>query len=355
MKTLDLVRPEIRFLKPYSAEHAGPGIRLDANESPFDPPEEILNRIAEEARRIHLNRYPDAGATRLKERIADFIQVGPDRIMVGNGSDELIGYLITAFTGEGHGVLFPTPTFSMYGIIAASLGQPVIPVPLDENFRIQPDRFIQTIHERRPQIIFLASPNNPTGNLFPEKVVRSILEEAGGLVVLDEAYIRFSDSPGFLNLLQEFPRLVILRTLSKIGMAALRVGMLVANPDVLIHLEKVRLPYNVNSFSQSAASILLEYPDVLKSRSREIISERERMTRKIEQIPEIQLFPSRANFLLFRTDASGELFRNLLSAGIFVRNLDQPGALQGCLRVTVGKPEENDAFLGHLMKFFRKG
>ncbi len=352
MNPLDLLRPGIRTLRPYSIDETSSRIKMDANESPFDPPEEIRQEISDELRRIHFNRYPDPGAVTLKKRISEYLQVEPEYLMLGNGSDELIGYLITAFTGRNNGVLFPVPTFSMYGIIARAQGQTPIEVPLDSQFQIDPGVFLHSVRKHTPQIVFLASPNNPTGNGFAEETVFRVLEESQAIVVVDEAYIDFSSHPGFMKYLQTAPNLVILRTLSKIGMAALRIGILVSSREITGELEKVRLPYNINTFSQAAASALLSHPEVLKKQIRMIIEERERLFGSMSGITGIQTYPSQANFILFRTQGAEELYRSLLKAGILVRNLDQPGPLQGCLRVTVGMPEENTEFLEHLGRFF---
>jgi histidinol-phosphate aminotransferase len=353
MNPLDYLRPEIRTLQPYSIDHTSARIKMDANESPYDPPEKIMEEISRELRCIQLNRYPDPGTLTLKEKVASYLQCDPGLLMVGNGSDELISYLITAFTGEGNGILFPTPTFAMYGILAKTQGQPVIAVPSDKSFEIDPDLLLKTVREKSPQIVFLASPNNPTGNALPEKTVLQLLEASRTLVVLDEAYIDFSDHPGFQTYLQTYPNLIILRTLSKIGMAALRIGILISSRDVLTELEKVRLPYNINTFSQVAGSVLLEHPEILKEQIHMIRKEREQMFTAMSKLKDMHLFPSQANFILFRIDTSEELYRSLLEAGILIRNLNQPGALQGCLRVTVGRPEENKEFLEHLKRFFQ--
>jgi histidinol-phosphate aminotransferase len=354
MNPLDLLRPEIRNLKPYAIEELQASIKLDANESPFDPPKEILENVLAKLRGVHLSRYPDPGAQALKEKIASFLKIRPDRMILGNGSDELIGTLITTFTGRGNGVLYPVPTFSMYGIIARTLGQQIIEVPLNNAFQLDPGPFLETVRERSPQIIFLATPNNPTGITIPEKTLHQILEASESLVVIDEAYIDYSGQPGLIDNLHRYPNLVVLRTLSKIGMASLRVGILTAGKEILQELEKVRLPYNINTLSQTAATILLEYPEAIREQIGILIRERGLLSRAMEQIPEIKIFSSQANFLFFRTPVSDELYGSLINSGILIRNLNQPGALQGCLRVTVGRPEENRKFLEEVQQFFNR-
>ncbi len=355
MNPLDLLRPEVRSLTPYTIEHTTAPVKLDANESPYDPPAEISQKVREALERIHLNRYPDPGATHLKALLAEKTGVPPDQLLLGNGSDELIGYLITTFIGRGGGVLFPSPTFSMYGIIAAALGQRAIPVALSENFELDAARLLEAARRAKPQILFLASPNNPTGNAFAREQVIRTLEGFNGITVIDEAYIDFCEKDGFLQELSRYPGLVVLRTLSKIGMAALRVGFLMGRADVVAQLEKVRLPYNVNAFSQAAAQVLLEHETTLREHISVIVSERGRLAGGLARTPGITLFPSDANFLLFRTERARALFDHLLGDGILVRNLDQPGLLAGCLRVTVGKPDENNAFLKSLQCFFEGG
>ncbi len=355
MNPRDLLRPEVRALIPYTIEHTAAPVKLDANESPYEPPADIAQKVGEALTGIHLNRYPDPDATRLKAVLAEWCGVAPDQLLLGNGSDELIGYLITTFIGQGKGVIFPSPTFSMYGIIAAALGQRAIPISLNENFELDAAGLLDTARREKPQILFLASPNNPTGNAFARDQVIRILDAFDGITVLDEAYIDFSGEPGFLKELSRYPGLVVLRTLSKIGMAALRVGFLMGSADVVAQLEKVRLPYNVNACSQAAALVLLEHEAVLREQIARIVSERGRLAAALSRTAGLGLFPSDANFLLFRTDQPRALFEHLLADGILVRNLDQPGLLAGCLRVTVGKPEENDAFLTSLKRFFEGG
>jgi len=352
---LEHLRPEIRTLAPYTLAHREARVKLDANESPYGPSEEIQREIRAQLDDIEMNRYPDPDATALKTALADFLQIPADRLLLGNGSDELIGYLITTFAGKGGGVLYPTPTFSMYGIIAASLGQKTIEIPLEEDFQIMTDRFLAALRKNSPEIVFLASPNNPTGREFPEEVVIPVLEESGAVVVLDEAYIDFTDHNGCLRLLDHYPNLIILRTLSKIGMAALRLGILTASPQILREVEKVRLPYNINTFSQTAATVLLRHEGALREQIRTIVSEREWLFSALSKIPQLCPIPSTANFILFRADEPDRLFGHLLNAGILIRNLNAPGPLAGCLRVTIGAPEENREFLSHLQNFFQGG
>src|SRR5208283_591161 len=243
-----LVRKNIRHLKPYNAADIRCAVKLDANESPYSfcLKNGALDMIASAA----LNRYPDPEARGLKRALARKIGLDADAILLGNGSDELIYYLTITFGGP---VLYAVPTFSMYGIIAQSLGERHKGIPLDRNFDIDVDRMAEHIKKFRPGLIFLSSPNNPTGNCFSTDRILRIIEMASGIVVLDEAYQPFSSRRGFLSLLKDYKHLAILRTLSKIGLAALRVGYMVADKALLMEVNKVRLPYNLNALSQTVA------------------------------------------------------------------------------------------------------
>jgi len=347
----DHLRPALRNLSAYTVDTSPARIRLDANESPFEPPASVRREIALEAERLPLNRYPDPHARELKEALAAVWELDPERIILGNGSDELIGYLITAFTGRNGGVLYPVPTFSMYGIIARAMGQPAREVPLGADFGLALEQVASALEQTGAEILFLASPNNPTGTLYP---IEEVLALAGGgraLVVADEAYIDFSESPGLLPHLDRHPDVVVLRTLSKIGMAGLRIGLATGHPDLLAELEKIRLPYNINAFSQAAARVLLRHMDLVREAIRSVVEERERLQAGLEALPDVEVFPSQANFLLFRVGGASGLHAHLKARGILVRNLDTPGPLAGCLRVTVGRPEENRAFLEETTAF----
>jgi len=258
----------------------------------------------------------------------------------GNGSDELIYYLIATFGGP---VLYPVPTFSMYGIIAQALGEKNTGIPLDREFDLDLDRIMAAIKRDRPKLIFLSSPNNPTGNCFSAEKILNIIERSKCIVVVDEAYQPFASKKGFLPLLKDYENLVIMRTLSKIGLAALRTGFLIADQGITKEVNKVRLPFNVNSLSQSVAIAALKQKKQMNSSVKAIISERKRLFREMEKIKGIRPFPSEANFILFSVGDPDNVYDSLIKRGILVRNIKD--AVSGCLRVTVGRPAENAAFL----------
>jgi histidinol-phosphate aminotransferase len=301
---------------------------------------DVLRGIASTA----LNRYPDPEAKRLKRALARKIGVGSDAILLGNGSDELIYYLIVAFGGP---VLYPVPTFSMYGIIAQALGERHKGIPLDRDFDLDVDKVAACIKKYRPKLIFLSSPNNPTGNCFSSDRILKIVDMAKGIVVVDEAYQPFSSSKGFLPMLNDYKQLAILRTLSKIGLASLRVGYLVADTALLGEVDKVRLPFNLNALSQLVAEAALRGSS-LRAPIRAIISERERLYDVMVKIPGVCPYPSEANFIFFKVHDADALYEKLLRRGVLVRNMN--AAVRGALRVTVGTPEENELFIDALKK-----
>lgn len=332
-----LVRPNIRGLRAYSAKEIPCRVKLDANESPYAWD---AGKVSGIARKIRTNRYPDPEAKELRRLLGKRSGVPPECVLQGNGSDELIYYLITVFGGP---VLYPVPTFSMYGIISRALGEKGIGIPLDAEFDIDLKKMLAVVKKQRPNLIFLSSPNNPTGNCFSAERIMKLIEASKGIVVVDEAYQPFSGERGFLPLLRDYGNLVIMRTLSKIGLAALRLGYLIADPEIITEVNKVRLPFNVNTLSQEIAAAALKDPKALNTAIKSVVSERERLFTAMEKIAGVTPFPSEANFILFRTKDADGLYQRLLRKGVLVRNMND--GLKGCLRVTVGTPQENTAFL----------
>ncbi|MBF0558234.1 MAG: histidinol-phosphate transaminase [Nitrospirae bacterium] len=337
-----LVRKNVRELEPYHAEDIRCAVKLDANESPysFNLEKNALERISSTA----LSRYPDPEAKGLKKAIARKFGLDTDAMVLGNGSDELIYYLIMTFGGP---VLYPVPTFSMYGIIAQALGESHKGIPLDKDFDLDLDRMAAYIKKFRPGLIFLSSPNNPTGNCFSTDRILKIIEMASGIVVLDEAYQPFSSKRGFLSLLKDYKHLAILRTLSKIGLAALRVGYLVADDALLNEVNKVRLPYNLNALSQAVAERALK-GSFLHDVTSAIVSGREQLYEALSLLPGVRPYPSEANFILIKVRDAEAVHKKLLGQGVLVRNMNS--AVRGALRVTVGTPDENDKFMRALKK-----
>lgn len=331
MNIKKLVKPNVLSLTAYQAKEVPCKVKLDANESPYGY--KVLKTVA-------TNKYPDPGAGELRNLVAKDLKVTADSILHGNGSDEIIQYLITTFGGP---VLYPTPTFSMYGIISQALDERHISIPLDNAFDLDTAAMLKIIKKEEPKLIFLSSPNNPTGNSFSSERIMKILEHSKGLVIVDEAYQQFSDKDSFIPLLKDHRNLVVLRTLSKIGLAGLRIGFMVADPEIIHEVNKVRLPFNINALSQKAAVDILRNKKELKSSLRSIITERKRLFKAMDNMEGISAFPSDANFIFFRTEKADAVFNGLLKKGILIRNMT--GAVTDCLRVSIGTPRENDLFM----------
>ncbi|MGA2192645.1 MAG: histidinol-phosphate transaminase [Nitrospirota bacterium] len=343
-----LVRKEVAELKAYEVEDlSGIRVKLDAMENPYPMPDAMRAELSGVLAEVQLNRYPDPDAKRLRAALSERLGTASENLVLGNGSDELIGMIASAFGGSPGLIAYPVPTFSMYGIIARSLGQTTLELPLAEDFSFDFDRCLKLLMERRPKVIFLAWPNNPTGNLFDPDKVRRLIEGSYSIVVVDEAYFGFSGET-FIDRIDKYPNLAVLRTLSKIGLAGARVGVMAAGADIVREVNKVRLPYNINSLSQAAAEAALRHAGALDAQIAGIISERDKLYSDLNAIEGVKAWPSRTNFILFRVPGARNVFEGLKARGILVRNMDSPGPLANCLRVTVGAPEENAEFIGAL-------
>ena len=329
-----LVKPNVLKLRAYQAEEIPCKVKLDANESPYGF--RVLNNVK-------TNKYPDPEAKELRTLFARGLKIRAENVLHGNGSDELIYNLIATFGGP---VLYPTPTFSMYGIIAQVLGEKFTGISLDEKFDLDMDGIIKQIIRSKPKLIFLSYPNNPTGNSYSIERIMQIIKQSKGLVVVDEAYQQFSGRKSFIPLLKKHRNLVILRTLSKIGLAGLRTGFMIAHKEIVDEVNKVRLPFNVNSLSQKVAIDALKKSKELKSRISKIVSERKRLYSEMIKMEGIRPFPSDANFILFKVDDADNLYKGLLQRGVLIRNMKDIAG--GCLRVTVGTPAENTTFIKNL-------
>lgn len=337
-----IIRREVINQKAYHTENLICPVKLDANESPFPLPSVLKQKLFERLSEIPLHRYPAAGSPSLIGGIAASLGVTKDMVLVGNGSDELIALLCAATGGPGSRTLIPTPTFAMYRISAQNYGHQILGVPLDETFGLDIDAMRQQIRQNKPALTFLSYPNNPTGNCFQKEMVEEIIRESPGIVVVDEAYYHFSGRT-FIPMLLKYDNLVILRSFSKVGLAAMRIGLLVGGASLVQELNKVRLPYNLNAFSQAAAEFFIDYEADFIKQTREIIRLREALLKELQTINIIQIYPTDANFVFFRcTMDADHVYRSLVEQGIMVRNFNSPGILNNCLRVTVGSPDENN-------------
>jgi len=341
-----IIRGGVLSQEAYPAEEQPCRIRLDANENPYPLSPSLKRIIFERLEGVSLNRYPTPGSPGLRAAFARYYGVDEEMILIGNGSDELIHILLTAVGASSlSGVLFPTPTFAMYGISARNTGHRVVEVPLNARFDLDADAMLGAMADARPSLIYLSYPNNPTGRCFDRGVIEEILAASDGLVVLDEAYGNFSGRT-FLRDLDRWDNLVILRTLSKVGLAALRLGILVGHPSLVRQLNKVRLPYNVNIFSQVVGELFVEHSEKFLEPVTRIIADRERLFRELMAIDGITPYPSDANFILFScVTEKDDIYNQLVDKGILIKYFASPAVLRNCMRVTVGTTDENREFI----------
>ncbi|MEI8356146.1 MAG: histidinol-phosphate transaminase [Deltaproteobacteria bacterium] len=348
MSFQNLIRPEIREMAAYQADVVPVKVKLDANENPYHFSDALLKELFAELAAVPLNRYPDSETVELRDIIARKLQLSRDQILLGNGSDEILQALMMTFWSEGAKMMIPVPTFSMYGILGKLVGYELLEVSLDDNFDLCTDEMISLARREAVQLIFLASPNNPTGNCFSEERIVELIEQTDAVVVVDEAYAAFSNQD-FLPKLEKYDNLVVLRTLSKIGLAGLRVGMMFAGRDLVYEVNKARLPYNLNSLSQKGAAFILTHDEELLAQIEKIKVGREWLLKKMNGIKGLHVYPSEANIILFRVPCSGDkLFRQLIEDDVLIRNLSRPGRLYNCLRVCVGTDDENSFFIDAL-------
>ncbi|MGI4864242.1 MAG: histidinol-phosphate transaminase [Janthinobacterium lividum] len=341
-----LIRPNVRAMKPYSSardEFQGEArVMLDANENSLGS-----------AGPAEFNRYPDPHQRAVKQALASVKNVAPEQIFLSNGSDEVIDLLVRLVARPGQDSLVSTPpTFGMYEVAAALNDVTLERVPLDADFQLSPEAIAQILASQA-KIVFLCSPNNPTGNLLRAADIEQILRGFPGLVVVDEAYADFADQPSWLTRLAEFPNLVVLQTFSKAwGLAGIRLGMTFAAPEIVAYLNRIKMPYNVSENTQRLALAALADTGRFETMRQELLQGRAALQGALAELPIVDhIFPSDANFLLtrFRPDA-GAVYQYLLDQGIVVRRPSQAGCA-GTLRLTVGAPAENDALVAALRAF----
>lgn len=341
-----LVRDEVRSLSAYHVPNPGNATKLDAMENPYQFPAELVEEWLAVLKNADLNRYPDPSARNLRQQLRTAMQIPEDmELLLGNGSDEIIQIIIMALAKSHAVVMAPEPTFVMYRMIATFCNVAFAGVPLNKDFSLDMPAMLDAIDEQQPAVIFLAWPNNPTGNLFAEKDVIEIIEKADGLVIVDEAYTSFAEA-SFVDKLADYDNLLVMRTVSKSGLAGLRLGYLIGSPAWLNEFDKVRMPYNINVLTQLSAQFALEHVDVLDAQAAKIRAARTDLLAALKQTQGIKAYDSAANFILFQTENASHIFSCLKEKNILIKNLDPVGgALKNCLRVTVSTPEENNAFL----------
>lgn len=362
-KCLHTIRPVIKAMQAYQVADASGLIKLDAMENPYSLSEDLKAKLQAELLDAELNRYPDPSASALRDKLLQVMQVPENTsIVLGNGSDELIQMLAMAVAGhdnEGSGdvcLMSFDPGFVMYKMIADFVGIKYVGVTLTEDFSLDMVAVRESIKKNQPAIIFIAYPNNPSANCYSEKDIEEIILLAPGLVVLDEAYHPFAQA-SFMDRLERFDNLLVMRTVSKMGLAGLRLGLLCGHPSLISEIDKIRLPYNINVLTQIAAEFVLENIGILDEQAKLIREEREVMLVKMKAIRGLQVFPSQANFILFRVlnKSADKIFASIRQSGVLIKNMKAgSGLLKNCLRVTVGTASENKAFISALSAALRE-
>ena len=341
----------VRSMSSYSVPRIECGVKLDGNESPYDVVAGLEGELFKRLRSVEINRYPDPEARSVRDALARSESFPPEGILLGNGSDEFIQMIVAVFTGKTGRVMVPSPTFSMYRITSLVLGKEVVETELDGNFDIDIADAAGKIRSEDPDVIFLATPNNPTGNSFSEDRVLEIVERSAGVVVVDEAYFDFSGK-SYVPRIEKHENLMVMRTMSKTGFAGARLGMLFAEPGLANEVNKARMPYNINSFSQAVMSLALERPEAVREKVDLVLAERKRLGAELRRLDGIRVYPTDANFFLVEVADAGFVFGELLKKDVLVRRFEAPARLRNCLRITVGTREENDRLLSALVGVF---
>ena len=346
---ISLLRPHIASLQPYTSardEYTGKiGVFLDANENPY-------GSITDQ----DFNRYPDPYQSDLKTEISKIKEVPADQIFLGNGSDEAIDLLFRAFCNPGKdNVILLPPTYGMYEVSASINDVAIRKVPLTSDFQMQPEKVLAAVDDQT-KIIFVCSPNNPSANKLKRENIIQVLENFKGIVVLDEAYIDFSDEPSFTTQLEKYPNLLVMQTFSKAwGLASLRLGMAFGSKDIIAILNRIKPPYNISGLTQDTVLASLKNYDKVKSMTQEILEEREFLKNELAKLPFVQkIHPSHANFLLVKIPNAMQVYQDLIEQKIIVRNRAKVLLCEDCLRISVGTRAENEAFLENLKKVTSK-
>ena len=343
-----ILRPEILAMDAYHVQPSAGLIKLDVMENPYDWSLHLKNQWVETLKQVNLNRYPDAAAQYLNNELIRQADLPEEfDVLLGNGSDELIQIIIQSLAIEAGPVLSVSPTFAMFKVLSQIIGKQYIDVPLNKDFSLDYPRVMEEIKRHQPACIFLAYPNNPTGNLFDKQQLRNIIEDSPGLVVIDEAYMPFAGVT-LIDWLIDFPNMLVMRTLSKAGLAGLRFGMLFGHHLWLHELNKIRLPFNINSLTQASVQFALENYAYFQDNAQNIVEERSRVFRQLQSMPDLDVFASDANFILFRSNRldAMQIFDGLLARNILIKCIHKTDTLlDQCLRVTIGTDHENDIFI----------
>lgn len=348
-----LVSKRVQSIESYNAENKTEGIILDKNENPWNLDEEVRERIIKMLGDFKYNRYPDSSLSKLKKELSAYAGVSEASVVAGNGSDELIQMVIQTIADPGDTVATQCPTFAMYKLYGSLCGADIKEYMLGDGFDPDAEGYLSFLKRENPKAAIICNPNNPTGRIMKTCEIEKILREFSGILVVDEAYYEFSGITA-AGLLDKFENLIILRTLSKaFGLAGLRVGYLIGNPKLISYIERIRAPYNINSFSQAAAVEALKDKDKALAKVNIIKEERNKLTARLMKLKDLECFESWSNFILVRSPRAKDMYMGLEKEGIHVKAFSGP-LMKDCLRITVGTPEQNESLYKVLKEVLRE-
>jgi histidinol-phosphate aminotransferase len=343
-------RDDLRSLDGYHSPQVDVRVRLNTNESPYEPPDAFVSRLTDSLRDVAWHRYPDRAAQKLRAALGTFLDQPSERLLCANGSNEILQTLLLTYGGAGRCAAIFEPTYALHAHISEITGTEIVVGERRPDFAVDADAAIALVEQARPSLVFLCSPNNPTGTVEPSATIEALLDAgAGALLVVDEAYGEFAPWSA-LDLVDDDSPLVVVRTYSKVwSLAAVRLGFAVAPEWVIAELEKVLLPYTLSVPTQLAGAIALDFRSEMEQRVAALVEERGRLFAALADLPGLSVVPSGANFLLVRVDGDAhDLWRRLLERGVLVRDFSTRPGVEGCFRITVGSPAENDEFLAAL-------
>jgi histidinol-phosphate aminotransferase len=348
------IRPGLENIKPYSVEEKEWDSKLDANENPNNLPALVHERVMNQLEYLPFNRYPDMGMRDLRALIAEAFNTTVSNTLIGNGSSEILLALCQTFGGPGRSIIFPVPSFSMYGIYAQLTDSQAVPVELNEDFSLSPEKVVKAAKQADAKLIILCNPNNPTGTIIPMTDIEYIVSKVQCPVVVDEAYYEFYGRSA-VEIMSKYNHLIITRTMSKAyGLAAIRVGYMLANTEIVSMVDRVMMPYHMNALSLITAQVVYQMRDEFMPVIEQLIVERERLIVLLQGVSDLTVYPSETNFILLKTEKAQELSAFLSEKNIGIRDFSRAPYLANCIRVTVGTPLENDILYRTIGEFMKK-
>ena len=345
------LRPDIKIINAYHVPQSKNLLKLDAMESPFGIPQNQKDEFLKYIDQSEINRYPDAELTQLKDTLRALMDIPEEfEVLLGNGSDELIQLLALA-CNKGDLIMSFEPSFVMYELVSKYVNLEYFGVQLDSNFEINLSDALLIIEREKPKIIFIAYPNNPTGNCFDYDAIIEIIKSTNSMVILDEAYYAYSDK-SFLSEISNFPNLLVLRTISKIGFAGLRLGLLIGDQETIAQLNKLRLPYNINALTQTSANFLLQDKQRIINNAQIIIEERRRLAHELSLFSKFKVYPSQTNFILVHSEDAHSLHTALKENGILIKGFPKGSKLSDFIRISVSEPVENNILIDAIRNYY---